>query len=625
MQRFTEGCNRVFSVLIILSVSFQLAVAQVPAYIPTNNLIGYWPLDGNFQNAFGSTHNGTNSGAVSATGRAGMGSVGMRFNGVNQFATLPSSVMNQVSGSFTVSFWLRADSLVPNNLGYDAINDRSSSIWNFRFRLMFGQTNFPTYSPDSSYMDHINANSQMPRAAGPYPSPDGWVHYALVYSGTASAGVMRLYYNGQLSGVSASTSLMSGARPINIGRGISPTMPGGYGFFGGVLDEIAIWNRALSDAEILNISQSCVVSIISQPTNQSVNVGGSTTFSVSPANASASVQWQTLSSGQWVALVNGPDISGVNTNTLSLSNVGFGLNATQFRAFIFDSTCTGSSQVVTLTVNCLNLVNQSPASTSQLVGGTATFVAGAVVPNAQYQWQVNTGSGFSNVTNFGQFSGANTNTLTLSNLQRSNDGFAFRCNISFLGCTATTQTGVLSVLCNDLITQHPVDFNGVVGGNANFAVDPLPNAVYSWYINSGFGFNLISNNGQFSGANTPTLTMSNLSLQNHNSAFIAMVSSEGCADTSALAILRVATGTNTTELQRLNWQMYPNPASKEFTLDLTSKNEEVRVRIYDLTGRVHFEQLLEPAKHQLSVEQWSAGVFIVEVANDRQRLVVRGR
>ncbi len=609
-------------VILIWSDAMQ---AQIPAVIPTNNLIGYWPLDSNFQNAYSSSHHGTNSGAVPAIGRGGLGTVGMRFNGVNHFATLPSSVMSQVTGSFTVSFWLRADSLVPNNLGYDPINDRSSSIWNFRFRLMFGQTNFATYSPDSSYMDHINANAQLPRAAGPYPNPDGWVHYVMVYAGTASSGVMQLYYNGQLTGVSATTSLMSGARPINIGRGISPTMPMGYGFFGGTLDEIAIWNRALTAIEIQNIYNSCILAISNQPTNQSVVVGNTATFTVNPANANATIQWQIDTSGQWINLVNGANIAGANSTTLTIANVGRMLNGARFRAFISDASCTGSSQVVLLNVSCTALVFQSPASSTQPIGATASFVAASFIPGAQFQWQADVGAGFQNLLNFGQYTGVTTSTLSVSNLTRQNNGHRYRCLISYQGCTDTTVAATINVSCPSLLIAQPTDFNGVVGGTANFNVNSVAGATYAWYMNTGFSFNLINDGGQFSGANTANLSISNLNLTNNNAGFICIVNSEGCSDTSLLAMLRVTTSTSTVEVDKAAWKVYPNPATNQFVLDLSNQNKPVLVRISDLAGKVHFEKVLHPGKHACSVGHWSAGLYFIAVGDTYQRLVLQNQ
>jgi hypothetical protein len=610
--------------LLTFVVQLKKTAAQVPSYIPTNNLIGFWPLDSNFLNAFSPSHHGINSGAIPAIGKSGINSVGMRFNGTTNFATLPASVMSQINGSFTVSIWISTDSTVPNTLGYDPINDRTSSQWSFRFRLMFGQTNFGTYSPDSAYMDHINASGALPRAPAPYPSIEGWTHYVLVYDGSSASGVMRVYHNGVLAGTSPSSNLTTGARPINIGRGLSPTMPAGYGHFRGIIDEIAIWNRALSASEIFSIHQECVTSVSSQPQNQSVTIGNTATFSVTPTFTNASIQWQIDSTGgNWLSLSNGAAVTGATTTTLSLSNVGRSLNGAHFRALISDSSCTGSSQIATLTVNCSALLNQSPISSTQQIGNTIDLVAGSLVPGTQYQWQINVGSGFQNLSNFGQFTGVTSNTLTVANLTRQNNENQFRCILTNSGCADTSQVATITVLCNPLILTQPSDFSGVVGDTASFHLSQTPGATYAWYVNSGLNFNLISNGGQFSGATTSNLKINNLTIQNNNTAFIGVISEGDCSDTSTIAILRVSTGTNSTALEATTLKVYPNPVIDWLLIDLSEQTTTKAVRIFDQSGRLCFHESLEPGKHQVSTKNWASGVYMVHVDQDFRRIVVQ--
>lgn len=613
-----------FSVYLIVLLAFHnTAVAQVPSYIPTTNLIGFWPLDSNFLNTFAPLHHGTNSGSIPAIGKSGINSVGMRFNGSTAFASLPSTVMSQVSGSFSVSIWLNTDSTFPNPLGYDPINDRTSGQWTFRFRLMFGQTNFGTYSPDSAYMDHISGSSVLPRASAPYPSIEGWTHYVLVYDGSNTAGVMRIYHNGVLSGVSPTTILIPGARPINIGRGLSPGLPGGYGQFRGTIDEIAIWNRALSPSEIVTIFQACVLSITSQPQNQSVSVGSTASFSITPTLANASIQWQVdTTGGSWMPLLNSASISGTSTTTLTVSNVGRNLNGALFRALVSDSTCTGASTVATLNVNCVSLLNQSPASSTQQIGNTVNFVTGSLVPGTQYQWQVDLGGGFQTIFNFGQYTGATTNTLSVSSLTRLNNGYRFRCLLSNLGCVDTSQVATLTVLCDQLISSQPADFNGIVGGSATFSVNQISGGNYAWFLNNGLSFTTVNNGGQFSGATTANLQISNLNLTNNNTAYICLVTEGDCSDTTGIALLRVSTGTNTTNLNRNPWKTYPNPVVNWLYIDLSEQTTAIEVSIFDHSGRRCYHQLMEPGKHQIPVETWANGLYVIGVGPEFQRMLV---
>jgi opacity protein-like surface antigen len=45
--------------------------AQVPSYVPTNGLVGYWPFNGNANDESGNGNNGTVNGASLTTDRFG--------------------------------------------------------------------------------------------------------------------------------------------------------------------------------------------------------------------------------------------------------------------------------------------------------------------------------------------------------------------------------------------------------------------------------------------------------------------------------------------------------------------------------------------------------------------------
>ncbi len=75
----------------------------------------------------------------------------------------------------------------------------------------------------------------------------------------------------------------------------------------------------------------------------------------------------------------------------------------------------------------LNYVCQSSSST------TFTASAGAV-----YQWQIDMGSGYSNITNGANFSGANTATLQANNLNTSFTGYKYRCVVDGVNGTEYT-------------------------------------------------------------------------------------------------------------------------------------------------------------------------------------------
>ena len=80
-------------------------------------------------------------------------------------------------------------------------------------------------------------------------------------------------------------------------------------------------------------------------------------------------------------------------------------------------------------------------------GGNADFVVHTVGGTAvTYQWRVNNGSGFINVTNGGIYSGAATDSLIITGANSIENGYLYECVINNVSCgTLTSTSGILTV------------------------------------------------------------------------------------------------------------------------------------------------------------------------------------
>ena len=72
------------SIIVALLLAASSAFAQVPSYVPTNGLVGWWPFNGNANDESGNGNNGTVNGANLTTDRYGISNSCFDFNGVNQ-------------------------------------------------------------------------------------------------------------------------------------------------------------------------------------------------------------------------------------------------------------------------------------------------------------------------------------------------------------------------------------------------------------------------------------------------------------------------------------------------------------------------------------------------------------
>lgn len=112
---------------------------------------------------------------------------------------------------------------------------------------------------------------------------------------------------------------------------------------------------------------------------------------------------------------------------------------------------------ITVAGSDCNLPCTSPSFTTQPVnvavcsGSNGSFtIASTGIPTPTYQWQVNTGSGFVNVTNSGVYSGATTATLTLTLPTLAMNGYTYRC-VATNFCAAVN-SNVVSLAVNPIPT-----------------------------------------------------------------------------------------------------------------------------------------------------------------------------
>jgi hypothetical protein len=132
-------------------------------------------------------------------------------------------------------------------------------------------------------------------------------------------------------------------------------------------------------------------------------------------------------------------------------------------------------------LNPCPVVGTQPASQTMCAGGNATFSTSA--SNATgYQWQVNTGAGFANLSNGGAYNNVTTNTLSISAAPASFNGNSYRCVVSNAICTINTNAASLNVSeVNASATTADVSCNGANDGSVDLTVSggvaPLS---YSW-------------------------------------------------------------------------------------------------------------------------------------------------
>lgn len=123
-----------------------------------------------------------------------------------------------------------------------------------------------------------------------------------------------------------------------------------------------------------------------------------------------------------------------------------------------------SLEIFNLFNTCSDSTTHQPQSnTFQTVPGTAHFTAVHSDSTATYQWQADAGTGWSNLIDFGVYSGTTSDSLILTGITTSINGYDYRCIID--GCTMDT---------TDVATLTVVDNIGVDESKSNITVSPNP-------------------------------------------------------------------------------------------------------------------------------------------------------
>lgn len=227
--------------LMLLFLAVCSFAQNIPSYVPSNGLVGWWPFNGNANDESGSGNNGTVNGATLTSDRFGIAGKAYDFDGVNDYGVLNTILPN----SFSISFWFNVDSFKTytfQNIGSKLVStyNNSNSLTGFELELAGQPVNYGLHGGAfwcNPACDGIVSNARCDTVS--------WFFITATYNGNN----LRYYVNGSLVD-SSITNHNTNTQQIYIGaRGNNqPSF-----FLDGQLDDIGIWNRALTQQEITNL------------------------------------------------------------------------------------------------------------------------------------------------------------------------------------------------------------------------------------------------------------------------------------------------------------------------------------------------------------------------------------
>ena len=208
---------------------------------PPPNMVSWWPGDGNAQDIVDGNHGILSGDATFAPGMVGQG---FSLDGTGDFVLVTGDRPNlNITGDVTVDLWAKrtvfgcTSVLIDKGANLVGAADRPDA-----YAMWFSQD-------DHLVAGFARADGSLVFLVGPVVTDSRFHHYAYVRSGNT--------HNLLVDGVVATADTFTGVPgdasglPLAIGAVRRDPNPPGFAFeFGGVIDEVEIFNRALTDAEI---------------------------------------------------------------------------------------------------------------------------------------------------------------------------------------------------------------------------------------------------------------------------------------------------------------------------------------------------------------------------------------
>ncbi len=231
--------------------SIQTAYASCPS-----GLRGYWRFENNLLDSAGS-HNGTNSGASYLTGRVGNA---INFNGSSHASFGTGTNLINGNNKATVAFWVNPSAGDSGEQQQTILCERLGGVdSDSSYQVYITTSNSPGAPPVGRIGFGIWNNDSIKNGANSsFAIPlNTWSFITATYDGST----IKMYVNGVLSGTGALTgNIKTLSAPLIIGS----CYPNHLLHYRGSLDELMVFNKALSQSEINSLMNSN--SDVCQPT-----------------------------------------------------------------------------------------------------------------------------------------------------------------------------------------------------------------------------------------------------------------------------------------------------------------------------------------------------------------------
>ena len=408
----------------------------VPVAIMGDNPIAWWRLDetpddslgnnGRVANDYWGGYNGIYTNALIAQPgynpsldsdtAAQFGSVAPSDSMVEGVTGMNLSSPTNVPGALSVEAWYKG---TVDQIGGAGLISAGFGGGGEIFAIDCGTGNFPTNGLRFYFRDAANASHVV--GATNLANDSKWHHVVGVVD--EAAGNEFIY----IDGIPAGTNLLTpnlGVRgtstPLTIGaRSQNATTNANFQFIGS-LDELAVYNRALTPAQVLNHFKAAQFPPIFSLSPTNITVGEATTatlYSSAYGAGTITYQWYDVTGGD-----PGTPVSGQTSSNLTFNSVSTAQNGTSYRVVAttaFGSVTSTPPATITVVSGPPTLITDIAPTNIVYAGGNVTLTTRVVGTGPfSYQWQHNG----VNMSDSARVTGTHSATLSIANSQPSDAG-----------------------------------------------------------------------------------------------------------------------------------------------------------------------------------------------------------
>lgn len=216
---------------------------------PTAGLVAYYPFNGDTNDASGNGNNGTIVGGVTyTTSPAGQA---ISLDGIDDWVNVGD--VDALDGQQQITISAIVNPSETQWGGWNIVTKHDTwgeQYYYFSFSARTDGTLFFGISEDPSYGTELHAQT-----TSPVFSINEWQHVAVVFDGSQPAleDRIKFFYNGVAQNSTLTSIYDVDQTPVNdkpLRIGATRSSAGGYYPFAGMIDEVYLYNRALSETEI---------------------------------------------------------------------------------------------------------------------------------------------------------------------------------------------------------------------------------------------------------------------------------------------------------------------------------------------------------------------------------------